>query len=143
MTSTSHTAGREGEVRLTGHSILLVDDDESTREVVTAALEAADARVQAATSAEDARRRLAQHVPSLIIADIGMPVEDGFSFMRSVRQSRARGVPAIALSAYADRASRDAALAAGFTTFLEKPTRTDALLDLVASLLNSSSRSPR
>jgi signal transduction histidine kinase/ActR/RegA family two-component response regulator len=141
--ATPHSARREGEVRLAGYSILIVDDDHSTREVVTAVLEGADARVQVATSAEEARRRLAEHVPSMIIADLGMPVEDGFSFMRSVRRSSARGVPAIALSAYADQGSRDEALAAGFTAFLAKPARPDTLLDLVASLLNSSSRSPR
>jgi signal transduction histidine kinase/ActR/RegA family two-component response regulator len=140
--ATSHS-GRESEVRLAGYSILIVDDDHSTREVVTTALEGADARVEGAASAEEARRRLAEHVPSMIIADLGMPVEDGFSFMRSVRRSSARGVPAIALSAYADQASRDAALAAGFTAFLAKPTRPDTLLDLVASLLKSSSRSSR
>jgi signal transduction histidine kinase/ActR/RegA family two-component response regulator len=132
----------ERDVRLGGHTILVVDDDDSTREVVTAALEAAEARVQIARSAEEGRRWLVQRVPSVIVADLGMPIEDGFSFIRSVRQSHARAVPAIALSAYADQRSRDAALAAGFTAFVAKPTRLDTLLGVVAALLNPPSRAP-
>lgn len=123
-------------VRLDGLSILVVDDDESTRDVVTAALEAARAQVHVAASAAEARQRLAEHTPAAIIADLGMPGEDGFSFIRGVRQSNSRDIPAIALSAYADGASRDAALAAGFTTFLAKPARPHALVELVWSLLD-------
>jgi signal transduction histidine kinase/ActR/RegA family two-component response regulator len=128
-------------VRLDGQSILVVDDDESTREVVAAALQDARAQVQVAASAEEARQRLEQYTPALIIADLGMPAEDGFSLMRGIRQGAARNVPAIALSAYADRASQDAALAAGFTAFLAKPTRPHALVELARSLL-SDARSP-
>jgi signal transduction histidine kinase/CheY-like chemotaxis protein len=127
-----------GPLSLEGRSILIVDDDESTREVVGAALEAAHARVQAAASAREARTWLQQHAPSLIIADLGMPVEDGFALIRDVRKRLAPGVPAIALSAYADQPSRDAALAAGFNAFLAKPTRTDALLQLVGTILEDS-----
>ena len=124
--------------RLDGQSILVVDDDQSTREVVSAALQAAHAQVQIAASAAEARQRLAEYTPAVIIADLGMPVEDGFSFIRDVRQSDARRIPAIALSAYADAASRNAALAAGFTAFLAKPTRPHALVELVVSVLNGS-----
>jgi signal transduction histidine kinase len=124
--------------RLDGRSILVVDDDQSTREVVTAALEAAHAQVHVAASAAEARARLAEHTPAVIIADLGMPGEDGFSFIRGVRQSVARQVPAIALSAYADADSRKAALAAGFDAFVAKPTRPQALVELVSSVLNGS-----
>jgi len=123
-------------VRLDGRSILVVDDDESTRDVVAAALEGAHAQVQVAASAAEARQRLQQDVPALIIADLGMPLEDGFSFIRGLREGGARNVPAIALSAYADQASREAALAAGFSAFLAKPARADALLALVRTLLD-------
>jgi CheY-like chemotaxis protein len=124
-------------VSLDGQSILVVDDDASTREVVMAALQNARARVEVATSAAEARRQLQQHTPALIIADLGMPAEDGFSLMRGIRQGGgARDVPAIALSAYADPASRDAALEAGFTAFLAKPARPHALVELVRTLLD-------
>ena len=128
-------------VSLDGRSILIVDDDESTREVVATALEAAHADVQATASAQEAREWLEQHAPALIIADLGMPVEDGFSLMRDVRERLAPEAPAIALSAYADPRSRDAAFAAGFNAFLAKPTRTDALLQLVDTMLNGSAPS--
>jgi signal transduction histidine kinase len=124
--------------RLDRQSILVVDDDQSTREVVSAALEGAHAQVHIAASAAEARQRLAEHMPAVIIADLSMPAEDGFSFIRDVRQSEARRIPAIALSAYADTASRNAALAAGFTAFLAKPTRPHALVELVISVLNGS-----
>jgi signal transduction histidine kinase/ActR/RegA family two-component response regulator len=127
-------------VHLDGRSILVVDDDEATRAVVVAALESAGAEVAAAASAEEARTRLWHHTPALIIADLGMPGEDGISFIRGLRrQAGTRDVPAIALSAYADRGTQDAALAAGFTAFLAKPARAQALLDLVAALLHESS----
>ena len=125
-------------VQLDGQSILIVDDNESTREVVVAALEGAHAQVQVAASAAEARQRLQQHAPALIIADLAMPAEDGFSFIRTLRQGGARDVPAIALSAYADQASREAALAAGFSAFLAKPTRAQTLLELVGTLLHES-----
>ena len=128
-------------VSLDGRSILIVDDDASTREVVAAALEAAHADVEVAGSAAEARQRLEQHAPELIIADLGMPVEDGFSLIRGMREGAARHVPAIALSAYADQTSREAALAAGFNAFLAKPTRADALLRLVSRLLNDAESS--
>jgi signal transduction histidine kinase len=122
-------------VDLAGQPILVVDDDASTREVVAAALEAAHADVQVAASASEARERLEKHAPALIIADLGMPVEDGFSLIRDIRQRYASDIPAIALSAYADGASREAALEAGYSAFLAKPARAEALLHLVDSLL--------
>jgi signal transduction histidine kinase/CheY-like chemotaxis protein len=122
--------------QLEGRSILVVDDDESTREVVSAALQTARADVHVAASAADARRWLSDHAPSLIVVDLGMPGEDGLSFIRSLRASDGRPIRAIALSAYADRASREAALAAGFDAFLAKPARPHALVELVSTLLN-------
>jgi CheY-like chemotaxis protein len=92
--------------------------------------------VEVAASVAEARQRLEQHVPALIIADLGMPAEDGFSLIRGIRAGATPDLPAIALSAYADQASREAALAAGFSAFLAKPTRAQALLDLVGSLLD-------
>jgi signal transduction histidine kinase len=129
-------SSQSNRISLDGRSILIVDDDESTREVVATALESAHAEVQMAASALEAKQLLQQHAPALIIADLGMPVEDGFSLIRDVRQRLASDVPAIALSAYADRPSREAALAAGFNAFLAKPTRAEALLQLVGSLLS-------
>jgi signal transduction histidine kinase/ActR/RegA family two-component response regulator len=122
-------------VRLDGRSILVVDDDESTREVVATALMGAHAEVQTAASAAEARQHLKGHTPALIIADLGMPGEDGFSLIRHLREDDGLRVPAIALSAYADQSSHDAALTAGFDAFVAKPARADALLQMVGALL--------
>lgn len=121
---------------LEGRTILVVDDDESTREMLSAGLQAVRADVHAASSAADARRWLSDHAPSLIVADLGMPGEDGFSFIRRLRASGGTHIPTIALSAYADRTSRDAALAAGFDAFLAKPAPPQALVELISTLLN-------
>jgi CheY-like chemotaxis protein len=125
------------EVSLPGRSILVVDDDASTREVVAAVLERAGADVAVAASAAEAWSVLQRQRPDLVIADLAMPNEDGFSFISRVRQMPATGVslPAIALSAYADPRSEEAARAAGFSAFLAKPARPDALLQLVSDLL--------
>ncbi len=121
-------------VNLGGRSILVVDDDASTREVLAAALEGAHARVRLAASAAEARTQLQHQPPELIIADLGMPAEDGFTFMRGLRE-KGRMVPAIALSAYADERSRERARDAGFDVFVAKPTRSEVLLQLIYRLL--------
>jgi signal transduction histidine kinase/CheY-like chemotaxis protein len=134
----SHDPVAEAEdVQLEGRTILVVDDDQSNREVVAAALEATGARVRVAASASEAKGILKEaEAPALIIADLAMPDEDGIDFIRFVRKSRAGSVPAIALSAYADPQSQEAALGAGFSAFLAKPARPQALIELVAALLN-------
>jgi signal transduction histidine kinase/ActR/RegA family two-component response regulator len=125
------------DVQLDGRLILVVDDDSSNREVVAAALETAGARVRVAASASEAKILLndAQR-PALIIADLAMPDEDGFAFIRFVRESPAHDVPAVALSAYADAQSQSSAIDAGFNAFLAKPARPQTLIELVATLLD-------
>ena len=130
--------GRAVGLSLRGRTILVVDDDLSTLEVVTAVLNGAGARVVAAGSAAEGTRALeAGASPDAIVADLGMPGEDGFSFIAGVRRSDgvARAVPAVALSAYADPASQQAALDAGFTAFLAKPATPRDLLRAVDRLL--------
>ncbi len=130
---------RQGEHRIVrDRSILVVDDDASTREVLAVVLERTGARVDLASSAAEGWMLLQRRLPDLIIADLAMPVEDGFTFIRRVRQlSAAQRLPAIALSAYADGQSREAALAAGFSAFLAKPARPGVLLQLVSGLLKT------
>jgi CheY-like chemotaxis protein len=128
---------------LRGRTILVVDDDLSTLEVVTAVLNGAGARVVAGGSAADGVRALEVGLPDAIIADLGMPGEDGFSFIAGVRRlnSPTQWVPALALSAYADPASQKAALDAGFTAFLAKPAKPHDLLRAVDRLLRQTSAS--
>jgi CheY-like chemotaxis protein len=112
------------DVDLSDLLILVVDDDETTRDLLVTMLTHCHARVEAVESASLALAKLDVEVPSLLLADIGMPEEDGLSMMRRIRQrSRERGgaVPAVALSAYARLEDRQASLAAGFDEFLTKP----------------------
>ncbi len=109
---------------LSGYRALVVDDDESTRELLVHVLTECGAEVSVAANARGAMEYLDAEVPSVIVADIGMPGEDGISMIRRVRERRPeRGglVPAVALSAYARETDREAALAAGFDAFLTKP----------------------
>jgi CheY-like chemotaxis protein len=118
-------------LELTDRPILVVDDDAGTRELLVAMLSKCGARVEAVDSARAARNRLEHEVPALIIADLGMPDEDGLSLIRSIRQRRpAEGgqVPAIALSAYARAEDEREALNAGFSAFLSKPAAPEDVL---------------
>jgi signal transduction histidine kinase/CheY-like chemotaxis protein len=104
--------------------VLVVDDDPSTRELLVTVLTYCHARVVAADSAKAAISALDREVPAVMVADIGMPEEDGLSLMRRVRArppERGGGVPSIALSAYARSEDQLAARAAGFNEFISKP----------------------
>jgi signal transduction histidine kinase len=127
------------DVSLAGRTVLVVDDDASTREVVAAALERSGAHVRVVASAAEGWTALHERMPDVLIADLAMPVEDGFSLMRRVRSDPALGqqLPAIALSALADARSEQSARAAGFSAFLAKPARSEVLLGLVGRLLDS------
>lgn len=126
-------------VDLSGRSILVVDDDASTRELLTELLSHCHARVETADSARAALDRVEHELPALIIADIGMPEEDGLSMMARLRRlppERGGTLPAIALSAYARAEDRAAALGAGFSDFLTKPATPDEVLRAVQHLLS-------
>ena len=112
------------DVDLTGHLVLVVEDDEASRELLATILTQAGARVVAAGSAAAGVAQLDVEVPSLVLADIGMPGEDGLTMIRKIRQrppGRGGLVRAIAVSAYARTQDRRVALGAGFDDFLTKP----------------------
>jgi CheY-like chemotaxis protein len=111
-------------VDLSDHFVLVVDDDETTRDLMVTLLSQCGAQARAVGNARDALQEFESVVPGLVVADIGMPGEDGLSMMRRIRQRPpARGglVRAIAISAYARPEDRQAALAAGYDDFLAKP----------------------
>jgi signal transduction histidine kinase/ActR/RegA family two-component response regulator len=116
--------------------ILLVEDDDDTREFLRVALESAGATVDAVTSAEEARRELSGDAPDILISDIRMPKEDGYSLIQSLRNA-GMSTPAIALTALARREDADAAYAAGFQLHLPKPIDTTGLIDAVANLVQN------
>ena len=117
--------------------ILVVDDDPETRDVVRAILEGAGAMVATAASAAETRAVLTRTQPDVLIADIGMAREDGYSLIRSVRalNSDTAGVPAIALTAHVSPEDVEEALASGFQMHLAKPVDSSKLLSAVTTTL--------
>jgi signal transduction histidine kinase/CheY-like chemotaxis protein len=128
------TSLRAMEHRLESTRVLVVDDDGDTRELVRTTLENAGALVDTAATASDARREMLSGPPDVLISDIRMPEEDGYSLMRSLRNAGI-DTPAIALTAYARREDADEALAAGYQIHLVKPVDAGRLVDAVATLL--------
>jgi PAS domain S-box-containing protein len=123
---------------LTGVSVLTVDDEEDTREFLQAALEQYGAKVISAGSATEAWQFLQTHKPDVLLSDVGMPDEDGFTLMRRIRSlpSELGGqIPAAALTAYAREGDRLEALAAGFHMHIPKPIEPIQLLTVIMRLL--------
>ncbi len=107
---------------LEGVRILVVDDDESARELLHAVLEYCGARVTTAGSASAAIATLERLRPDVIVSDIAMPDHDGYALLRTLRtRSAVADVPVIALTAYASREAATGAYAAGFRAYLRKP----------------------
>jgi signal transduction histidine kinase/DNA-binding NarL/FixJ family response regulator len=124
-------------IDLSTRMILVLDDDGGTRELLTTILTRAGAIVTTASSAEEAMTAIDARVPDLIVADIGMPVEDGLSFCRRLRNRdvhQGANVPSIALSAYTRAEDRAAALAAGFDAFVAKPATPADLFSAIADV---------
>lgn len=122
---------------LEGARVIFVDDDAETRDVVRVILEGAGATVATTASAAEARLVLTRTQPDVLIADIGMPREDGYALIRSVRAltSTVAAVPAIALTAHAGPAEVTEALASGFQMHVAKPLDSAKLLSAVAATL--------
>jgi signal transduction histidine kinase/ActR/RegA family two-component response regulator len=120
---------------LRGISVLVVDDDDESREVIAAHLESHDAVVLTATSSEQAIAVLQRERVDVLLADIAMPGEDGYTLIRKLRATaETASIPAAALTALARDEDRHQALSAGFQLHLAKPVDADALVAAVASL---------
>jgi len=124
--------------RLHAARVLVVEDDADAREWVRVTLEDAGASVEAVASAGDARRTMAADPPDVLISDIRLPEEDGYSLIRSLRDAGI-ATPAIALTAYARQQDADEARAAGFQIHLPKPVDAGRLVEAVARLLRTRS----
>jgi len=123
--------------KLRGLSVLVVDDDPATNGAVQEILRHAGAEVSAAASADEARRAVAEIQPQVIVCDIAMPGENGYSFIRNLRQAGSgpgADVPAIALTALAGDEDRRRSLEAGFQEHLSKPVDIDRLLCTVSEV---------
>ncbi|WP_434048410.1 MULTISPECIES: ATP-binding response regulator [Sorangium] len=123
--------------RVDGLRVLVVDDEDDAGEIAGAMLRELGVEPRVVRSAEEALRALVEFRPDILISDLGMPHEDGFSLMRKVRAlapDAGGAIPAIAITAYARREDRQRALASGFQVYLTKPVVAAELSEVVSSL---------
>ncbi|HTQ06718.1 MAG TPA: ATP-binding protein [Polyangiaceae bacterium] len=126
-----------GASRLDGLRLLVVDDEEDALALVSQVLVAHGAEVFAAASAKDALEKLPSVRPDVIVSDIGMPGEDGYTLVRKIRSLPAEDggrTPAIALTAYAREEDAQRAFAAGYQLHVAKPVEPAQLARMVANL---------
>ena len=129
--------------RLAGLRLVAVDDDETIRELLQQALESAGAEVCTAASAREALEQIRRFHPHAIISDIGMPHEDGYVFLRRVRNlppESGGATPAIAVSGFTKEKDRAAAREAGYQAFAAKPVDLRELIGLITRLASSGAR---
>jgi signal transduction histidine kinase/CheY-like chemotaxis protein len=122
--------------------VLLVDDDQDTLQLLTVSLSESNARVQTATSVAEALEMLEWFKPDVLVSDLAMPGEDGYSLIRKVRAIEAENgkhTPAVALTSYVRIEDRTRALSAGFNMFVPKPIEANELITAIASLAESRS----
>ncbi len=128
---------------LTGLKILVVDDEADARALIERLLTDCDATVVTAASAAEAVRLLERDAPDVLVSDIGMPGEDGYALMRSVRaMAEGKSLPAIALSAYARTEDRIKTIHAGFQLHLAKPVEAAELVAMIRSLATAAKKPP-
>ncbi|MDQ3818589.1 MAG: ATP-binding protein [Acidobacteriota bacterium] len=123
--------------RLEGLRVLIVDDEPDARNMISAVLAQSGAEVKACGSTGEALRTLDQWRPDVLVSDIGMPNEDGYTLISRVRalgEESISRIPAAALTAYAREEDRERALAAGYQMHVCKPVGSDELLAAVADL---------
>ena len=123
---------------LEGLRLLVVDDEEPAREVLRAVLEAEGASVFAASSADEAWRRIDEWRPDAMLVDIGMPVVNGFTFVEQLRTRSDVGetIPVAALTGYVSEEDRARALRVGFQAYLVKPVDPAELIHTIKSLVH-------
>ena len=122
---------------LMGISILVVEDDTDTRELLRILLQAEGGVVRATASVQEALAAYDQSLPDVIVADIGMPEYNGYTLIGRIRardREHHRVTPAIALTAYTTPTDRDTILSAGFQLHMPKPFEPDKLISAISDL---------
>ncbi len=122
---------------LTGLRILVVDDEPDARTLMKRLLEERGAVVRTAGSSREALEAIREERPGILISDIGMPGEDGYAFIKSLRSlgpEAGGNIPAIALTAFARTEDRRRALASGFQMHVTKPVDPVELITVIASV---------
>jgi PAS domain S-box-containing protein len=119
---------------LVGMAVLVVEDDEPTRQYLCFALERAGAECRRASSVDEAIENFESAIVDVIVSDIAMPGKTGYDLARAVRESGSR-VPMLAVTASGVTADRDRALSSGFDEYLRKPVEPQTLVRAVHRLL--------
>jgi CheY-like chemotaxis protein len=135
------TAHAPDVLELRGVRVLVVDDDPDTLEILCIMLTQFHVEVAAAASSEEALKLFEKWRPDVLISDLAMPVEDGFTLIRKIRAMTAEqggNTPAAALTAYAREEDSNAALAAGFHSHVAKPIDPKMLAAAVSDLVKRS-----
>ncbi|WP_392535487.1 PAS domain S-box protein [Nostoc sp. C117] len=118
--------------------VLVVDDQADSREFITTVLEQCQAEVRAVASVQEALQVIQEWKPHVLVSDIGMPQEDGYSLIRKLRSQPPElggNIPAAALTAYARAEERMRAIQDGYQLHLPKPIEPAELATVVASLV--------
>jgi PAS domain S-box-containing protein len=129
--------GDENSFLLDGITVVVVDNETDAREYLQVMLEQYGAQVIAVTTAQEALEAVLQSRPDVLVSDIGMPEEDGYTLIRKLRTippEQGGQTPAVALTAYAREEDQKQAIAAGFQVHISKPVDTNKLINAVASL---------
>ena len=127
-----------GESALGGVRVLIVDDQPDARELLALVLGQAGAEVLTAATAAGALELLERDDVGVLVSDVGMPGEDGYSLVGRVRaltDGRSARIPAVALTAYASDEDRQCALDAGFDAHVIKPVEPAVLVSVIADLV--------
>ena len=120
---------------LKGLRVLVVDDEPDSREFVSFVIEQAGAEIKEVASAGEALAVITQYQPDILVSDIGMPEEDGYSLIRKVRSLEpVKDIPAIAVTAYAREEDSQEAISAGFQIHISKPVEPEELVNAIVSL---------
>ena len=142
----------ERKKQLAGIRVLLVEDDDDSRNLLSLILERYGAGVFAVASSAEAQAAFSQNRPDILISDIGMADEDGYELIRKIRRLPVQrsllgpvflnddrplpsAVPAIALTGYATSKDRERALSAGYQLHLAKPVEPDDLVTAIRKLV--------
>ena len=128
---------------LNGLRVLVVDDEVDVPHLLTAVLSLCGAEVVAVASVAEAMAAIQQRQPDIVVSDIEMPREDGYSLIRKLRATEAEHggrVPAIALTAHVRMEDRLRALSAGYDAHVAKPVEPAELVTVIASIVRRISK---
>lgn len=124
-------------------SVLVVEDDDDTRELLRLWLEDAGTTVFQARDGQEALRKMAHVLPSVILCDLRMPLLDGCSFVRRMHSDLKLHVPVVAVTGEADQGSVVRTMEAGFSGHMVKPVSRKAVLAQIVRVLPKPERRHR